>query len=364
MSDNSNISAASEHPILVVPWMWIGDFVRCHSVVRMLRKRFPHRPVDMLTTKLCAPLLEYMPGVRKGIVCDLPRGRLAFAEHKALAARLASEHYGSVLVMPSTWKSALAPYLAGIPERTGFIGELRFGLLNDIRTGEKRMARMIDRCGALAQPKGAAPPSDWPLPQIVVPNNEAAAWCASKGLPDGGKPIVAFAPGSVGTGKRWPVTHYAELAQQLTAQGIGVWVLGGPGETQMADEIVRAAGPAAHNLTSNDLRNAILAFKLASAAVSNDSGLMHVAAAIGTPTVAIFGPTSSYHWQPLNPLAAVIETLTDVPCRPCHAPVCRLGHHRCMVEIPASQVLPAVQRALATASGPDALRALRPTATS
>jgi heptosyltransferase-2 len=129
-----------------------------------------------------------------------------------------------------------------------------------------------------------------------------------------------------------------------------VWVLGGPGETQMADEIIRGAGPAARNLTSNDLRNAILAFKLASTAVSNDSGLMHVAAAIGTPTVAIFGPTSAYHWKPLNPLAAVIETLTDVPCRPCHAPVCRFGHHRCMVEIPASQVLPAVQRALTSAA--------------
>jgi heptosyltransferase-2 len=115
----------------------------------------------------------------------------------------------------------------------------------------------------------------------------------------------------------------------------------------MATEIASAGGPHARDLTSNDLRNAILAFKCAAAAVTNDSGLMHVAAAIGTPTVAIFGPTSPYHWQPLNPLAAVIETLTDVPCRPCHAPVCRLGHHRCMVEIPASQALPAVHRALA-----------------
>jgi heptosyltransferase-2 len=116
----------------------------------------------------------------------------------------------------------------------------------------------------------------------------------------------------------------------------------------MADEIVRGAGPSARNLTSNDLRNAILALRLAAAAVSNDSGLMHVAAAIGTPTVAIFGPTSPYHWQPLNPLAAVIETRTDVRCRPCHRPVCRPGHHRCMIDIPASQVLPAVQQALAS----------------
>jgi heptosyltransferase-2 len=348
MSDNSNISTASDAPILVVPWMWIGDFVRCHSVVRLLRERHPRRPLDMLTTTLCAPLIDYMPGVRKGVVWDLPRRRLALGQHRALAEKLAAEHYGQVLVMPSTWKSALAPFLAGIPQRTGFAGELRFGLLNDLRYGEKRLPRMIDRCGALTLPKGAALPADWPKPQIVVPEAEAAAWRANKGLLSDGKPVVAFAPGSVGSAKRWPVAYYAQLAKQLTGEGLAVWVLGGPGETQMAAEIISGAGPAARDLTSNDLRNAILAFKLAAAAVTNDSGLMHVAAAIGTPTVAIFGPTSPYHWQPLNPLAAVIETLTDVPCRPCHQPVCRLGHHRCMIEIPAAQVLPAVQRALAS----------------
>ena len=126
-------------------------------------------------------------------------------------------------------------------------------------------------------------------------------------------------------------------------------MLGSPAEAPLAAEIVGAAGPAARDLTSPDLRNAILALKCASACVSNDSGLVHVAAAIGTPTIGIFGPTSPWHWAPLNPLAAVIETLTDVPCRPCHKPTCRLVHHRCMLDIPAAQVLPAVQRALAAA---------------
>src|SRR5206468_9101474 len=110
-----------------------------------------------------------MPGVRKGIVCDLPRQRIAFAEHRALATRLAAERYGSALVMPRTWKSALAPYLAGIRERTGFAGEVRFGLLNDIRFGEKKLPRMIDRCGALALPKDAPIPVEWPKPELRVP---------------------------------------------------------------------------------------------------------------------------------------------------------------------------------------------------
>src|SRR5690348_8549709 len=142
-------------PILIIPYMWIGDFVRCHTVVKVLNARFPGYPIDMLTTTLCAPLLDYMPGVRKGIVYDLPRKRLSLLRHQALARRLRSEGYGQALVMPRTWKSALAPFLAGIPARTGFIGEVRFGLLNDLRWDERKLPRMVDRCAMLALPDQA-----------------------------------------------------------------------------------------------------------------------------------------------------------------------------------------------------------------
>jgi len=345
MSNKAN-AAASEAPILLVPYMWIGDFVRCHSVVRLLKARFPQRPVDVLTTTLCAPLLDYMPGVRKGVLWDLPRKQLAFAQHRMLARRLAAERYGSALVMPRTWKSALAPFLAGIPERTGFAGEVRFGLLNDVRYGEKKLPRMIDRCGALALPKDAPIPVEWPKPELKVLPNEAAEWRARRGLPSDGRPVVVFAPGAVGPSKRWPVSYFAELGRTLAAEGFSIWVLGSPAETPLAKEIVEAAGPHARDLTSTDLRNAILAMKVADACVSNDSGLVHVAAAIGTPTVGIFGPTSPWHWAPLNPLAAIIETKTEVSCRPCHKPTCRMEHHRCMRDIPSAQVLAAVHRAL------------------
>jgi len=209
---------------------------------------------------------------------------------------------------------------------------------------------VIDRCGALALAKGTAPPTVWPEPELNVPASQAAAWRAHRGLPDDGRPVVAFAPGAVGPSKRWPVRYFAELAANLTARGLSVWVLGSPDEAPLATEIAAGAGAGAHDLTSPDLRNAILALKCAKTCVSNDSGLVHVAAAIGVPTVAIFGPTSPWHWAPLNPLAAVMETTTDVPCRPCHKPVCRLVHHRCMIDIPPGQVLPAVQRALSRAA--------------
>jgi len=327
--------------------MWIGDFVRCHTVVELLKEREPDRPIDVLTTELCAPLLDYMPLVRAPIICDLPRKQLTVSEHVALARRLREGNYGHALIMPRKWKAALAPFLAGIPKRTGFVGEARFGLLNDLRFGERRLPRMIDRCGALALPKGEKIPAEWPQPELNVPLSEAQAWRTRAGLDDDGRPVIAFAPGAVGLSKRWPVESFAQVARALTAKKFSVWVLGSPNEAPLAQAIVRIAGPRARDLTSSDLRNAILALKISRAALSNDSGLLHVAAAMGTPSIGIFGPTSPWHWAPLNPLAATIETDTELPCRPCHKPTCRLEHHRCMRDIPAERVLQAVQLALA-----------------
>jgi heptosyltransferase-2 len=335
-------------PILLVPYMWIGDFVRCHSVVQVLRARHPGRPVDVLATTLCAPLADYMPGVRQAVVWDLPRSRVALAEQSALAARLKREDYGSALVMPRTWKSALAPFLAGIPQRTGFLGEARFLLLNDIRFGERRLPRMVDRCAMLALPAGASQPPSWPMPQLAMPAASSAAWRQSRGLNADTGSVVALAPGAVGPSKRWPASAYAALTRRLLATGASVWVLGGPAEKALAAEII--GNTAARDLTGPDLRDAILALASAAAAVSNDSGLLHVAAALGVPTVGIFGPTSPWHWAPLNPLAATIETESKLDCRPCHKPVCRLGHHRCMQEIGIDEILAATAGALASAT--------------
>ncbi len=325
--------------------MWIGDFVRCHSVVRLLRQRFPDRPVDMLATSLCAPLADYMPGVREAIVFDLPRSRLALRRQAALAKRLRDRSYGAALVMPRTWKSALTPFLAGIPQRTGFVGEARFGLLNDWRWGERKLPRMVDRCAALALPREAALPAEWPLPELNVPSTEVAAWRRRKGLAAESSAAVALAPGAVGPSKRWPADAYAALARQLLAAGFSVWVIGGPAEKPIAQAIV--GDSAARDFTGADLREAILALAAANAAVSNDSGLLHVAAALGTPAIGIFGPTSPWHWAPLNPLAATIQADIELACRPCHKPVCRLRHHRCMTAISPEQVFAATCRALA-----------------
>ena len=182
MNPDSSNRPGDTSPILLIPYMWIGDFVRCHSVVKVLKQRWPDRPVDVLSTTLCAPLTDYMPGVRKSVVVDLPRRRLSLGLQKDLARRLRADRYGTALVMSRTWKSALAPFLAGIPERIGFFGELRFFLINDMRWGERAIPRMVDQCGALALPAETPLPSEWPLPELVVPRAEAAAWRARRGL--------------------------------------------------------------------------------------------------------------------------------------------------------------------------------------
>ena len=330
-------------PILIIPYMWIGDFVRGHTVVRVLKERWPNRPIDLLVNKQVVSLVDYMPGVRQGILWDLPRRRLALARQWELAAKLRAENYGTVLVMPRTWKSALAPALAGIPERVGFVGEVRFGLLNQWRWGEKKLPRMIDKKCALALPDGTPPPPEWPVPQLRVPAEEIARWRAANGL--GNAPAVALGPGSVGPSKRW--TYYAEAARLLAERGLDVWVIGGPGEKALAEEIVAAGGPKVRDLTGHDLRNGVVAMAAAGVAVSNDSGLMHIAAALDTPTIGIFGPTAPELWGPLNPLAATIQTKTFVPCQPCHRPVCTANNHACMRDIPAIDVADITARVLA-----------------
>ena len=175
------------------------------------------------------------------------------------------------------------------------------------------------------------------------PPDEVGRWRQANAL--GTAKAVALAPGSVGASKRW--TWFGEAARLLAEQGLDVWVVGGPGEKAMAEGIVAAGGPGVRDLTGADLRNGILAMAAASVAISNNSGLMHIAAGLGTPTMGIFGPTSPYLWAPLNGLAATVQqTKTQLACQPCQRTVCTMNDHRCMRDISATEVVAIAQRVL------------------
>jgi heptosyltransferase-2 len=340
-----NNKESDARPILIVPYMWIGDFVRCHSAVRVLNDRFPGRPVDMLASRLTAPLTAFMPGVRKAVTFDIPRNKAAFGESFALSKILRTESYGSALIMSRKWKAALAPFLAGIPQRTGVFGEGRFFLLNDIRWDEAQHQRMIDQSCALALPRGAKLPSTWPLPQLVVSEADADDWRKRVNVANGVR-AVALAPGSVGEAKRWPVAYYAEAAKQLTKDGVEVWIIGGPDEKPFAEEIIDHAGSGVRDFAGGALRDGVIALSLASAVVANDSGLLHVSAALGVPAIGIFGPTDPAKWAPINPVADIIVHEPKLDCQFCGEYVCPLQHHNCMREIPAARVVESVKRAL------------------
>ncbi len=207
---------------------------------------------------------------------------------------------------------------------------------------------MIDQMGALALPKGADLPPDWPLPELKVAPEELARWRELRGLVAEPGPIVTLSPGAVGAGKAWPVAYYAGLARALTADGASVWVLGGPAESEAARLIAETAGRGVRDLTGTDLRNAILALAAADVSVTNDSGLMHVSAALGTPTVAIFGPTSPWHWKPLNPVSAILEPPGEEAAR---LKARDIGNpavaHRSTAGVAVDSVLAAVRAALA-----------------
>jgi len=207
---------------------------------------------------------------------------------------------------------------------------------------------MVDQCAALALPADEPQPEQWPLPELRVPAAEIAAWRERLGLART-RPVVTLAPGAVGPSKRWPGASYAELARSLVAQNCDVWIVGGPSEASLA-RLIRDQAPESRDLTGTDLRNAALALGASDVAISNDSGLLHVAAALGTPTIGIFGPTSPWHWAPLNPIAAAVEQKVEkLPCQPCHKPTCRMQHHRCMRNISAEHVLEITRRTLEAA---------------
>ncbi|MGB7540640.1 MAG: lipopolysaccharide heptosyltransferase II [Burkholderiales bacterium] len=325
--------------ILIVAPNWIGDTLLAQPLFARLRRQLPEVFLDVLAPPWTAPVLQRMPEIGAVIEAPFEHGKLQLAARWRLGRSLRARAYDEAIVLPNSFKSALIPFFAAIPLRAGFIGESRYGLLNLAhKLDEKRLPLMAERYAQLAEKPGAAPAR--PLPQVRLRVDEANLVIAlgRLGLART-RPVVAFCPGAeYGPAKRWPARHFAGLARKLAAQGYAVWLIGSGNERGIGEEIAAASEGAAISLCGRtDLESAIDLLSVAEVVVSNDSGLMHVAAGVGRPVVALYGSSSPEHTPPLSASARAVRT--GIECSPCFKRECPLGHFRCMNELLPERVL-------------------------
>ena len=334
--------------ILVVGPSWVGDMMMSQSLYRTLRARYPQAIIDVMAPAWCRPLLSRMPEVNEAIPMPLGHGALAIGERRKLGHSLRERRYDRAYVLPNSFKSALVPFFANIPLRTGWRGEMRFGLLNDMRKLDKqRYPLMIERFMALAFEPGAELPKPYPNPSLRIDTATRDAALARFGL-SLDRPVLALCPGAeFGESKRWPAEHFAKVAELKIRDGWQVWLFGSKNDHPVGEQILERLIPGlreeAVNLAGQtSLAEAIDLLSCADAVVSNDSGLMHVSAALGRPLAAIYGSTSPAFTPPLSEQVEVVRLGLD--CSPCFERTCRFGHNNCMRELKPRAAIEALDR--------------------
>ncbi|MDB5938398.1 MAG: lipopolysaccharide heptosyltransferase [Polaromonas sp.] len=328
---------------LIIAPQWIGDAVMTEPLLRRLAARGERLTVGALPW--VAPVYRAMPQVADVIEFPFAHGGLQFKARRSIAKRIEGQ-FSKAYVLPNSLKSALLPLLARIPERIGYLGETRIGLLTHRLKNPKHKPPMVAFYSALSGEPGL----EADRPQLQVPPADIAATLDGLGLQRGG--YVVFAPGAeFGPAKRWPARHFSELAARLQ---LPVVLLGSGKEAALCDEIAAPvnaaqAGKCLNLAGKTTLPQALALIAASHSTVSNDSGLMHVAAALGVLQVAIFGSSSPLHTPPLNDRARVLWLKADpayqppLDCAPCFSRECPLGHMRCLNDISAGQVLKALQ---------------------
>ncbi|WP_122709558.1 lipopolysaccharide heptosyltransferase II [Pseudomonas viridiflava] len=333
--------------ILIVGPSWVGDMVMAQTLFQCLKQRHPECQIDVLAPEWSRPLLERMPEVRAALSFPLGHGALELATRRRIGKSLAGQ-YDQAILLPNSLKSALVPFFAGIRERTGWRGEFRYGLLNDVRTLDKeRYPLMIERFMALAYDKNAELPRPYPKPSLQIDSATRDAALAKFGLTLD-RPVLALCPGAeFGESKRWPAEHYAQVADARIREGWQVWLFGSQkdhpvGET-IRENLIPGLREESVNLSGQtSLAEAIDLLSCADSVVSNDSGLMHVAAALNRPLVAVYGSTSPAFTPPLADEVEVVQL--GIECGPCFDRTCRFGHYNCMRLLEPGAVIQALGR--------------------
>jgi len=329
----------SEQPttskILVVGPSWVGDMVMAQSLFKALKHTYPESEIDVLAPAWSKPILNCMPEVNGLIEMPLGHGKLELGQRWRLGKSLQGIYQQSI-VLPNSWKSAIVPFAAGIKKRTGFVGEFRYGLLNDARKLDKKKLTMtVQRFVALA---------DVDPNKILPPKLEVKVADVFKAMDDlgiskkGTEKLLVLCPGAeFGKSKCWPEDKYAEVAKSYKEKGWAVWLFGSEKDHATCERINHKTQNACQNLSGKtSLAQAVDLMSLADAVVSNDSGLMHVAAALNRPLVAVYGSTDPLFTPPLNEKQRIVTLNLD--CSPCFKRECPLGHNDCMNNLPVSDI--------------------------
>lgn len=329
--------------ILIVGPAWVGDMVLAQSLFKLLKQQHSDNQIDVLAPGWTAPLLAHMPEVHEAIPLPFRHGELMLGERVRIGRRLRERGYDQAIVLPNSLKSAVIPSVARIPRRTGFRGEWRYGLLNDIRVLDRaRLPKTVDRFVALGLRPNESFPAEIPSPRLVVKPEDIERALKRLGIERTGRPVLGLCPGAeYGPAKRWPVEYYGEVARDYLTRGWEVWLYGSDRDATVTGEINRLAGRGCRDLAGRTtLGEAIDLLSVADAILTNDSGLMHVAAALGRPLVAVFGSSDPGHTPPLGTRAEILYL--GLSCSPCFERECPLGHLHCLYDIAPQRALSAL----------------------
>jgi heptosyltransferase II len=327
--------------ILIIGPSWVGDTVMAQSLFKLLKARDSSLAIDVLAPAWTFSLLARMPEIDQAFEMPIAHGELKLYQRYRLGRRFSTGQYQQAIILANSFKSALIPFFAGIARRTGWLGEMRYGLLNDVRyLNKKRYPLMVERYLALGLNKDEPLTKPYPLPLLHVTSAMQAAIAEQFKLRvHDKKPVLALCPGSAnGQAKRWPHEYYANVARQKLAEGWQVWLLGSAQDQAIANAINDACAKQCINLAGQlDLAQTIDVLSLTNGVISNDSGLLHVACALEKQVLAIYGPTSPAFTPPLSSQASILQL--HLACQPCLQHQCPLKHHRCMRDLLPEQVL-------------------------
>jgi heptosyltransferase-2 len=324
--------------ILIVAPSWVGDMVMAQSLFITLKQQYPDCQIDVIAPPWTLAVIQHMPEVSQGFMMPVTRGKLGLMERINLGKSLRSVRYDQAILLPNTWKSALTPFFAHIPKRTGYVGECRWGLLNDVRRLDKKvLTKTVQRFVALAYPdSNKLPPC--PVPVFTVNSAHQQQLIQQYGLNTQQKILALCAGAEYGAAKRWSAEYYATVAQQKLQDGWQVCLFGSGKDKDIAQQINQLTGQQCLDFCGKtSISEAVELLALADVVISNDSGLMHVASALNKKLIAIYGSSDPNFTPPLSDNAKIIYL--GLECSPCFKRECPLGHTRCLTDITPEQVL-------------------------